>query len=131
MINLKDVVVQTKTVEVAYPGLPNFVVSIGYVSRATSRKIIDASRKDVMTNGTVIKVQDDDKFIEEFVKEAIIGWKGLTLADVSQLLLVDLGDLDPATVVEFSIDNAVQLMRESSAFDNWINNMVFQLDSFR
>ncbi|AFQ22294.1 hypothetical protein My1_135 [Pectobacterium phage My1] len=131
MINLKNVVVQTKSVDVAYPGIPGFVVTIGYVSRATSRKIVESSKKDVMVNGAVISVQDDDLFVENFVKSAILGWKGLTLGDVSKLLLIDAQDLDLDTEVEFSIDNAVQLMKESVAFDNWINTVVFQLDSFR
>lgn len=131
MINLKNVVVQTKSVDVAYPGIPGFVVTIGYVSRATSRKIVESSKKDVMTNGVVISVQDDDLFVENFVKSAILGWKGLTLGDVSKLLLIDAQDLDLDTEVEFSVDNAVQLMKESVAFDNWINTVVFQLDSFR
>lgn len=130
-INLKELVIDTRTVEVAYPGMPHFKVALNYMSRATSKRVMEESRKDEWVNGTLIKVQDDEQFLKAFIREAFKGWTGLTLADVEKLMLVELGDADLSTPVEFSEDNAYQLMSNSSAFDSWVNSVVFHLDSFR
>lgn len=131
MINLKDVSIDTRTVEVDYPGLEGFKVSLNYMSRATSKRIIESARKDEMKNGMVMSVQDDDKFLDAFVDHAIAGWTGLTLDYVEKIMLIDIGDNDPSTVVEFSKDNAIMLMKNSAAFDSFVNATVFQLDTFR
>ncbi|MFP9216656.1 hypothetical protein, partial [Enterococcus faecalis] len=55
---------------------------------------------------------------------------GLTVGDVEKLMLIET-DADPATEVPFSRDNAVMLMQNSAAFDSWINQTVFHLDTFR
>ncbi|QGH45222.1 hypothetical protein [Bacteriophage Eos] len=130
MISLKDIAVETKQVEATYPGLPNFKVKVNYVSRKTSRKILDESIVDKWENGVAVKRQDDDKFLEAFVRTAIGGWEGLTVGDVEKLMLIET-DADPETEVAFSVDNAAMLMRNSQAFDSWINKTVFELDTFR
>ena len=47
------------------------------------------------------------------------------------LLLVDLKGQDPETQLEFSEENALQLVENSSEFDNWLNEVVFDLENFR
>ncbi len=54
----------------------------------------------------------------------------MTVGDVEKLMLIET-DADPATEVPFSRDNAVMLMQNSAAFDSWINQTVFHLDTFR
>ncbi|ATS94098.1 tape measure chaperone [Pectobacterium phage DU_PP_V] len=131
MINLRDISVSTREIEVVYEGMPNFKITLAYMSRAQSKKVVEASKKGEWVNGQLVHSQNEDLFTESFVKEAIKGWTGLTLGDVEKLMLVDFGDQDPNTPIEFSIDNAVMLMRESTAFDSFINRTVFHLDSFR
>ncbi len=41
------------------------------MSRATSKRVITSAKRDEWVNGTLIQVQDDDKFIEAFVDAAI------------------------------------------------------------
>ncbi|MFP9048363.1 hypothetical protein, partial [Enterococcus faecalis] len=130
MINLKDITLETRTVTLSYPGMPNFKLELNYMSRATSKRVITSAKRDEWVNGTLIQVQDDDKFIEAFVDAAIKGWTGLTVGDVEKLMLIET-DADPATEVPFSRDNAVMLMQNSAAFDSWINQTVFHLDTFR
>ncbi len=35
MINLKDITLETRTVTLSYPGMPNFKLELNYMSRAT------------------------------------------------------------------------------------------------
>ena len=62
---------------------------------------------------------------------AIAGWEGLTVADVEKLMLIEVPEDRLEDKVEFSIDNAMMLVRNSSAFETWMNSTVFHLDTFR
>ena len=59
------------------------------------------------------------------------GWKGLKLEYLEDLLLVDLSKQDPQKELDFSEENALQLVENSTEFDNWLNEVVFDLDNFR
>lgn len=131
MINLKDIALDTKQIEVEYPGLSGFVLQLNHISKNKSREILKSSEKVVMKSGRPSTIMDDDKFNELFVKESISGWKGLTLEHLDNLMLLNLEGHEMTEEVPFSIDNGVMLMKNSSAFDEWINGIVFQIDSFR
>ena len=45
--------------------------------------------------------------------------------------LVDLKDQDPTKEMEFSVENALVLVENSTEFDNWLNEVVFDLENFR
>lgn len=132
MLNLKDLVIDTKTAEVEYPGYPDFKVKLQFVSRAASRKLLDQSTVKKYKNGQYIgDGTDDEKFAELFAKSAVVGWSGLTLDIVSDLLLIDAGDKDLDTPVEYSEDNAIMLMQNSVAFNRFVDGSVFEIDTFR
>lgn len=130
MINLKDIVLETKQIETTYPGMDHFKIKLNYIPRAKTREMMDASMKTEWVNGMAIQVKDEDKLLQVFVETAIAGWQGLTLADVEKLLLIE-ADADPSTPVDFSVDNAMMLVRNSASFDTWVNSMVYNLDTFR
>ena len=37
----------------------------------------------------------------------------------------------PEAELDYSVENAQQLVENSSEFDNWLNEVVFDLDNFR
>lgn len=133
-MQLKDLVVRTKEAAVAFEGLAGFEVTLAAVSREVSKKLREDSeitRMDARQRGPV-KELDEDKFITNFAKAAIKGWKGLTYRHLESLILVDLGgveDLDGE--VAYSQENAELLLKNSPVFDSWVNDKVFALDSFR
>lgn len=131
MINLKDIALDTKQIEVEYPGLEGFILQLNHISKNKSREILKASEKVTMKSGRPVSGMDDDKFNELFVEASISGWKGLTLEHLDNLMLLNLEGHDLSEEVPFSIDNGVMLMKNSAAFDEWINGIVFQIDSFR
>ena len=65
---LKDIIVNTKTVEVDFPGLDGFKVSIAAISREVSRKLKEESETTKIDPALRMSVTelDEDKFLEKF-----------------------------------------------------------------
>ena len=70
-------------------------------------------------------------FIDEFTKATVKGWKGLKLGYLEDLVLVDLKGQDKEAELPYDLDNAKHLVENSTEFDNWLNDVVFDLDNFR
>ena len=74
---------------------------------------------------------DEEKFVDEFTKATLKNWKGLTIAHLETLILIDAEGQDPTQEVGFSDENAQLLVSNSSEFDGWLNEVVFDLENFR
>ena len=132
-MELKSLLVATKTTWVEFPGLDGFEVELANLSR----KELLALRKRCTQNKFNRKTWgfeeslDDEKFVKEFTEATVKGWKGLQLGYLEDLLLVDLKGQNPETELDFTEENALLLVENSSEFDNWLNEVVFDLDNFR
>ena len=132
-MELKSLIVDTKSTWVEFPGLDGFEVELANLSR----KELVALRKKCTQNKFNRKTRafeeslDDGKFVKEFTKSTVLNWKGLQLGYLEDLLLVDLNGKDPSVELDFTLDNAEQLVENSSEFDNWLNEVVFDLENFR
>jgi len=132
-MDLKTLLVDSKTTWVEFPGLDGFDVELANLSR----KELIALRKRCTSNKFHRKTRgfeenlDEDKFIVEFTEATVKGWKGCKLKYLEDLVLVDLGSNDPDSELPYSSENAQQLVENSNEFDNWLNEVVFDLDHFR
>ena len=123
----------SKTTWVEFPGLENFEVELANLSR----KELVSLRKKCTTNKFNRKTRafeeslDDDKFVKEFTSSTVKGWKGLQLGYLEDLLLVDLKGQDVTKELDYNEENALLLVENSSEFDNWLNEVVFDLENFR
>ena len=132
-MELKSLLVDSKTTWAEFPGLDGFEVDLANLSR---KELVNL-RKKCTTNKFNRKTRafeeqlDDEKFVEEFTKATVKGWKGLKLKYLEDLILVDLAKQDPETEMDYSIENAKVLVENSSEFDNWLNEVVFDLENFR
>lgn len=132
-MDLKSLLVDSKTTWVEFPGLVGFEVELANLSR----KELNNLRKRCTINKFNRKTRqfedelNDDKFVIEFTKATVKNWKGLKLEYLQDLLLVDLAGQDPKTEMEFSEENARTLVENSTEFDNWLNEVVFDLENFR
>ena len=79
----------------------------------------------------IILSRSDDKFLEQFTEATVKSWKGLKLKYLEDLVLVELGSNNPDTLLPYTEENAQQLVENSNEFDNWLNEVVFDLDHFR
>ena len=62
-INLKSLLVPSKTVEVEYPGFPGFKLKISFLSRETLLSIRKKSTKTTFKNRQASDEFDEDAFI--------------------------------------------------------------------
>lgn len=130
-LSLKTLLVPSKTVEVDFPGMPGFKVSISFLSRETLVNIRKKSTKTTFKNRQPAEELNDDLFLQLYVQNAIKGWKGFKLYYVEQLAPVDLTGQDPEDELEYSEENALFLMKNSSNFDAWISEQVTDLGNFQ
>ena len=132
-MELKKLIVNSKAKWIDFAGLDGFSVEIANLSR----KELTGIRKKCTTtkfnrkSRMADEVRDDEKFVTEFTRKTVKNWKGLTLAHLETLILVDIDDQDPSKEVEYSEENAEVLVSQSTEFDTWLNEVVFDLDNFR
>lgn len=132
-MELKKLMVDTKSVWVDFPGLAGFEVEVANLSR----KELTGLRKKCITTKfdrktrQAVETLDEEKFVLEFTGSVVKNWKGLTLEHLETLLLVDIDGQDPKKELEYSLENAETLVSSSTEFDTWLNEVVFDLDNFR
>ena len=132
-MELKKLMIDTKSAWVDFPGLPGFAVEVANLSKKELqglRKRCTGQKFDRKTR-QAIETLDEDKFVTEFTKSVIKGWKGLTLEHLETLLLIDMEGKDATEELEYTIENAEVLVNSSTEFDTWLNEVVFDLDNFR
>ena len=132
-MELKKLVVDSKATWIDFSGLDGFSVQVCNLSR----KELTAIRKKCTTtkfnrrSRVAEEILDEDKFVAEFARKTVRGWKGLTLAHLETLILIDTSSQDMSSEVEYSEENAEVLVGQSAEFDTWLNEVVFDLDNFR
>ena len=132
-MDLKQLVVDSKAMWIDFAGLDGFSIEIANLSR----KELTGIRKKCTTSKfnrksrQIEEILDDDKFVKEFTKGTIKNWKGLTLEHLETLLLIDTKDKDKTEEVPYTRENAEILVSQSTEFDTWLNEVVFDLDNFR
>ena len=132
-MELKSLMIDTKSVWMPFPGTEGFEVEIANLSR----KEMTAMRKNCTIQKfdrklrTVVEAIDEDKFVSLFTEKTVKNWKGLTYRILSSLILIKTEGLDMDEELEYSQENAEQLITGSVEFDNWLNEVVYDLDNFR
>lgn len=132
-MNLSELMVDTKTVWVEYPAYSGFEVELVALARpelTALRKRCVVTKFDKKTRQPVEEL-NEEKFIAEFTKATIKNWKGFKLKYLEDFMLVDLSNVDVEQELPYTEDNAKLLISNSTEFDTWVNEMVFDLDTFR
>lgn len=86
--------------------------------------------KTSFKNRQPVEELNDELFLELYVKNAIKGWSGLKLKYLEQLAPVDLSNQDAEAELEYSEENALYLMKNSTNFDSFISEQVTDLGNF-
>jgi len=131
-ISLASLMTPSKTVTIDFPGYTGMTVDLCYLAREELVKL----RKRCVTTKFNKKTRqpeedlDDERFLVEYCKAVIKGWKGLKYKYLEELLLVDISALDPEDELAFTQDNSELLMRNASDFDTWVTETVSDLENF-
>lgn len=129
-LSLKSLLVPSKQVEVEYPGMPGFLIQIAFLSRETLLNIRKKSTKTTFKNRQPQEEFNEDLFLQLYVENAIKGWTGFKLQYLEQLAPVDLTGQDLENELEYTSENALFLMKNSSNFDAFISEQVSDLGNF-
>ena len=131
-ISLASLMTPSKTVTLDFPGCPDMTVDLCYLAREELLKL----RKKCVTTKFSKKTRqpeeelDEEKFLTEYCKAVIKGWKGLKFRYLEELLLVDISELDPEDSLPFTQENAELLMKNANDFDTWVTETVGDLENF-
>lgn len=129
-VSLKALLVPSKEIEVEYPGMPGFVISVSFLSRETLQSIRKKSTKTTFKNRQPVEELNDELFLELYVKSSVKGWKGLKFKYLDQLAPVDLEGVDPEEEFAYTEEDALALMKASANFDSFISEQVTDLGNF-
>ena len=131
-VSLASLLTPSKTVSVDYPGMLGFSVDLCYLAREELLKLRSRciSQKFNRKTRAFDDQLDEDKFLVEYCKAVIKGWKGLKYSYLEELLLVDISALDPNDELEYNQENAETLMKNAADFDTWVTEVTGDLENF-
>jgi hypothetical protein len=129
-LSLKTLLVPSKSVETEYPGMPGFTLQLSFLSREILLNIRKKSTKTTFKNRKPEEEFNEDLFLQLYTENAVKGWSGFKLKYLEQLAPVDLTGQDLEDFLEFTNENALYLMKNSSNFDAFISEQVSDLANF-
>lgn len=130
-ISLSSLMVPSQEVEVDYPGIDGFKVKVAFQSREELIKLRKKATTKKWKGRELTEEVDDQLFLQLYVKAVVKGWSGLRIKDLPRLLLVDVStQANQDAELEFSEENALQLMKGSTDFDSFVSDTVSDLTNF-
>jgi len=132
-MDLKSLMVDSKEVWIDFPGLKGFKVKVANPSRTEITKLRTkcTSQKFDRKTRQLVETLDEERFVAEFTKATVKDWSGLTIGHLETLVLIEPGTHSLDTEVEYSEESAEMLVNNSQEFDQWLNEVVFDLGNFR
>ena len=130
-MDLKNMLLPEKVVSFDFPGCEGLTFDLAFLSKETNQTLYKKCQKIKFDrNRTEITEFDDDLFLQLYVKSIIKGWKGLTYTYLQELVLVDIPAGEEDKELDFSDDNALELMKASVVLDGWISEVISDLGNF-
>lgn len=135
MVLLQSLLTPSKQVEVEFSSnTPGFKVIVAFLAReelVKLRKNCITTKFDRKTRQPVEEL-NEELFTKNYVSSVVKGWKGLKYSYLTDLMLVDLSSIkDIDAELEFSEENALVLMKNSTEFDSFITDITSDLTNFR
>ena len=131
-VSLASLMTSSKTVTIDFPGYTGMAVDLCYLAREELiklRKRCIKTKWDKKTHQPLEEL-DEEKFLVEYTKAVLKGWSGLKYRYLEELLLGDIGELDPDDELPFTQENAELLMKNANSFDTWVTETVGELENF-
>jgi len=132
MSKIKNMIAKETTTWVEFPDVDGFEVNLRFLTREELTKIRNASLTYKFNKRTRQREEeiDNDKFLDHYAEKAIVGWKGLKVKHLPVLLPVDISSMDANEEIEYSEDEAVELLRNSSIFDQFVTDAMNDFEQF-
>jgi hypothetical protein len=117
---------------VEYPDIPGFEVKLNYIGRDVLTKLRNRCLVYKFNKRTRQREEevDNDKFLEGYVDEVIKDWKGLKMKHLLNFLPVDISQLDAEEDIPFDKEDALELLKNSTVFDQFITDAMADFEKF-
>ena len=132
MSKIKSLLVKETSAWVEYPEIEGFEVNLRFLTREDLLKIRNASLTLKFNKRTRQKEEEVDsaKFIENYAEKAIAGWSGLKIKHLPLLVPVDISGADGNAEVEYTPEDAVEMLKNSPAFDQFVSDTLNDFEQF-
>jgi len=130
--NLASLILPEKTVSFEFPDCPGFEIELTFLGKDEMQKLQErctVKKLDARTR-RVYPQLDEEKFLDEYVRSTIKGWKGFKIKYLDTFVLTVEGSYDEDDTVNYSHENAMELIKNSSLFDGWVSDMTTDLSNF-
>lgn len=124
--------VQDTSTWVEFPDIPGFEVNLRFITREELLKIRTASLTFKFNKRTRQREEEVDsaKFLENYAERAIADWRGLKIKHLPSLMPVDISGFKPDEEVEFSAEEAVEMLKNSPIFDQFVTDTLNDFEQF-
>ena len=132
MSKIKNLVAKETTTWVEFPDIDGFEVNLRYLTRDDLLKIRNASLTYKFNKRTRQREEeiDNEKFLDHYAEKAIVGWKGLKVKHLPVLLPVDISSMDANENIEYSEEEALELLKSSTVFDQFVTDAMNDFEQF-
>jgi|TARA_E500000178_G_scaffold337704_1_gene377196 hypothetical protein len=132
MSKIGNLVAKETTSWVEFPEIDGFEINLRYLNREDLMKIRNASLTYKFNKRTRQREEevDNDKFLEHYAQKAIVGWKGLKVKHLPVLLPADISSMDSNEDIEYTEEEAMELLKSSTVFDQFITDTMNDFEQF-
>ena len=132
MSKIKNLIAKETTSWVEFPDIEGFEIELVYLNREDLMKIRNRSLTFKFNKRTRQREEeiDNDKFLEEYSREVIRGWKGLTIRELARILPIDTSGAEMEKEVPYSEDDALELLKNSTIFDQFVTDCMNDFEMF-
>jgi len=132
MSKIKNLIAKETTSWVEFPDIDGFELNLRYLTREDLMKIRNQALTYKFNKRTRQREEeiDNDRFLEAYAEKAIAGWKGLKAKHLPVLLPVDISGMDANEEMDYSLDDAIELLKNSTVFDQFITDCMNDFEQF-
>ena len=132
MSKIKKMMAEQSSVWVDYPDIEGFSVNLKYLTREDLMKIRNASLTYKFNKRTRQREEEveNDRFLENYANKAIVGRKGLKVKQMPALMPVDITGMDAEENIDYSNEDAIELLKNSTVFDQFVTDAMNDFEQF-
>ena len=132
MSKIASLMATETVVDVEFPDIEGFIINLVYLTRDDLMKIRNQSLSFKFNKRTRQREEeiDNDKFLEAYTARAIKGWKGLKVKHLPLLLPVDISSMSSEESIDYSEEEALDLIKNSTVFDQFVTDTMNEFEQF-
>ena len=132
MSKIKGLMAKETVTTLEFPEIEGFMIDLVYLNREDLMKIRNRSLTFKFNKRTRQREEevDNDKFLEAYAEKAIKGWTGLKYKNLPMLMPADISAADPNEEIEYTPEEALELLKNSTLFDQFITDAMNDFESF-